>query len=66
MTDTKPKQPSPVGTCDTHMHIFEPGYTQLPGTNLPAIPGNTAEYRVHDAAGKAARRKSSPWKDETP
>ena len=45
MTDTKPKQPSPVGTCDTHMHIFEPGYTQLPGTNLPAIPGNTAEYR---------------------
>ncbi len=45
MSDTKPKHPSPVGTCDTHMHIFEPGYKQLPGTNLPAIPGNTAEYR---------------------
>jgi len=45
MIDTKPKLPSPVGTCDTHMHIFEPGYTVLPGTNLPAIPGNTAEYR---------------------
>ena len=45
MTDAKPKLPSPVGTCDTHMHIFEPAHTPLPGANLPAIPGNTAEYR---------------------
>ena len=45
MTDTRPRLPSPVGTCDTHMHIFEPGYTQLPGTNMPSIPGTTAEYR---------------------
>jgi D-galactarolactone isomerase len=45
MTDTRPRLPSPVGTCDTHMHIFEPGYTQRPGTNLPSIPGTTAEYR---------------------
>jgi len=27
------------------MHIFEPGYAQRPGTNLPSIPGTTAEYR---------------------
>ncbi len=45
MTDTRPRLPSPVGTCDTHMHIFEPGYTQRPGTNLPSIPGTTADYR---------------------
>ena len=45
MTDTRPKLPSPSGTCDTHMHIFEPGYTVMPGTNLPAMPGTIAEYR---------------------
>lgn len=45
MTNTQPRLPSPVGTCDTHMHIFEPGYAQRPGTNLPSIPGTTAEYR---------------------
>lgn len=45
MTNTKPRLPSPPGTCDTHMHIFEPGYTPLPGTNLPSIPGTMAEYR---------------------
>jgi D-galactarolactone isomerase len=27
------------------MHIFDPGYQQLPGTNLPSIPGTTVEYR---------------------
>ena len=45
MTNIQPRLPSPVGTCDTHMHIFEPGYAQRPGTNLPSIPGTTAEYR---------------------
>lgn len=45
MTDTKPRLPTPAGACDTHMHIFEPGYVQRPGTNLPSMPGNTAEYR---------------------
>ncbi|RPJ45071.1 MAG: amidohydrolase [Betaproteobacteria bacterium] len=45
MTDTRPRLPSPPGTCDTHMHIFEPGYTPLPGANLPSIPGTMAEYR---------------------
>lgn len=46
MTDTKPRLPSPTGTCDTHMHIFEPQYAPLPGANLPAMPGTIAAYRV--------------------
>lgn len=45
MTHTRPHLPSPPGTCDTHMHIFEPGYSVMPGTNLPSIPGTMAEYR---------------------
>ncbi len=45
MTHTPPRLPSPPGTCDTHMHIFEPGYSVMPGTNLPSIPGTMAEYR---------------------
>lgn len=45
MTDRRPRLPSPPGTCDTHMHIFEPGYTVMPGTNLPSMPGTMAEYR---------------------
>lgn len=40
-----PKHAVPPGTCDTHMHIFEPGYTVMPGTNLPSMPGTIAEYR---------------------
>jgi hypothetical protein len=27
------------------MHIFEPGYTMLPGANQPSIPAGVAEYR---------------------
>lgn len=42
---TKPLKPSPVGTCDTHMHIFEPAYNTKPGGHLPSIPGTLAEYR---------------------
>ena len=45
MIDTRPRLPSPPGTCDTHMHIFEPGYTMLPGANQPSIPAGVAEYR---------------------
>lgn len=45
MTDRRPRLPSPPGTCDTHMHIFEPGYTVMPGTNLPSMPGTIADYR---------------------
>ncbi len=45
MIHTRPRLPSPPGTCDTHMHIFEPGYSVMPGTNLPSMPGTMAEYR---------------------
>ncbi len=45
MAETTPRLPTPPGACDTHMHIFEPGYQPLPGANVPAIPGTVAEYR---------------------
>lgn len=45
MAETIPRLPTPAGACDTHMHIFEPAYTPLPGANVPAIPGTVAEYR---------------------
>ncbi len=45
MTDTRPRLPAPAGSCDTHMHIFEPEYTPLPGANFPSMPGTVAEYR---------------------
>lgn len=45
MAEITPRVPAPAGTCDTHMHIFEPGYRPLPGANVPAIPGTVAEYR---------------------
>ena len=45
MIDTRPRLPSPPGTCDTHMHIFEPGYTMLPGANQPSIPAGVDDYR---------------------
>lgn len=45
MTLTRPRLPSLPGTCDTHMHIFEPGYAPLPGANLPVIAATVAEYR---------------------
>lgn len=45
MAETTPRLPTPAGACDTHMHIFEPGYQPLPGANVPAIPGTVAAYR---------------------
>lgn len=45
MTATKPRLPVPAGACDTHMHIFEPAYKPLPGTNFPSMPGTVAAYR---------------------
>jgi D-galactarolactone isomerase len=46
MTDTKPRLPSPIGACDTHMHIYEPQFTPRPGTNFPALPATIADYRA--------------------
>ncbi len=45
MTDATLRLSMPPGTCDTHMHIFESGYSPLPDANLPAIPGTVADYR---------------------
>lgn len=45
MSESKPRLHTPTGACDTHMHIFEPEYTPLPGTNFPSMPGTVAEYR---------------------
>jgi len=44
MNATRPCLPSPAGTCDTHMHIFEPEFTPLPA-EFPLMPGTIAEYR---------------------
>ncbi len=45
MTERRPRLPVPAGTCDTHMHIFEPQYAAQPGANFPSMPGTVAEYR---------------------
>ena len=47
MTSTlaHPRVPVPRGACDTHMHIFTPGHTMLPGTNMPAQDGSLGNYR---------------------
>jgi D-galactarolactone isomerase len=41
----QPRVPAPRGACDTHMHIFTPGYPMLPGTNIPVQDGSLARYR---------------------
>ncbi|HEV7822470.1 MAG TPA: amidohydrolase family protein [Burkholderiales bacterium] len=41
----QPRVPAPPGACDTHMHIFTPGYLMLPGTNIPAQNGSLERYR---------------------
>jgi D-galactarolactone isomerase len=34
---SKPKLQAPVGTCDTHMHIYEPQYRPRPGAATPPV-----------------------------
>lgn len=45
MIDTRPRLPAPAGACDTHMHIYEPRFAALPGTNFPAQSATIADYR---------------------
>ena len=40
----RPRVPAPPGACDTHMHIFTPGYAMLPGSNIPSQDGSLARY----------------------
>jgi D-galactarolactone isomerase len=41
-----PKLPTPPGACDTHIHVYEPGYEMRPGGNRPSQPGTLAHYRL--------------------
>ena len=40
-----PRLPTPPGTCDTHMHIYEPGYALRAEASHPSQPGTLAHYR---------------------
>ncbi len=41
-----PRLPTPPGTCDTHMHIYEPGYTLREGAPHAGQPGTLNDYLV--------------------
>jgi D-galactarolactone isomerase len=43
---TAPKLPTPPDACDTHMHIYEPGYPLRPEASQPGQPGTLAHYRM--------------------
>ncbi len=43
---TAPKLPTPPGACDTHMHIYEPGYPLRAEASHPSQPGTLAHYRL--------------------
>ena len=40
-----PRLPTPPGACDTHMHIYEPGYALRAGAAHPGQPATLAHYR---------------------
>ena len=42
---TAPKLPTPPNACDTHMHIYEPGYQLRAEASHPSQPGTLAHYR---------------------
>ena len=44
MPDTKPKQPVPPGTCDCHMHVYDPAYPLAPTAIAAAPPGLLRDY----------------------
>lgn len=47
-----PRVPTPPGACDTHMHIYEPGYAMRPDAAHPSQPATLEHYRkVRDALG---------------
>src|SRR6478736_7793298 len=39
-----PKFPVPPGACDTHMHIYEPGYALREGAPHSGQPGTLRHY----------------------
>src|SRR5512134_374078 len=40
-----PRLPTPPGACDTHLHIYEPGYEMRASASHPSQPGTLAHYR---------------------
>jgi len=40
-----PRLPTPPNACDTHMHIYEPGYQLRAEASHPSQPGTLAHYR---------------------
>ena len=42
---TAPRLPTPPNACDTHMHIYEPGYQLRAEASHPSQPGTLAHYR---------------------
>jgi D-galactarolactone isomerase len=40
-----PRLPTPPGACDTHMHIYEPGYAMRGDAAHPSQPATLAHYR---------------------
>jgi len=40
-----PRVPTPPNACDTHMHIYEPGYQLRAEASHPSQPGTLAHYR---------------------
>src|SRR5690349_17771700 len=44
MPDTRPKHPVPPGTCDCHMHVYEPEYALAPTALGPPPPGRLRDY----------------------
>jgi D-galactarolactone isomerase len=41
---TSPRLPTPPGACDTHMHIYEPGYATRGDAAHPSQPATLAHY----------------------
>jgi len=42
---TSPRLPTPPGACDTHMHIYEPGYAMRAEASHPSQPATLEHYR---------------------
>ena len=41
-----PRLPTPPNACDTHMHVYEPGYQLRAEASHPGQPGTLAHYRL--------------------
>jgi 2-pyrone-4,6-dicarboxylate lactonase len=51
-SNTKPAFPVPAGSCDSHFHVFEPGYQHVPNPLYTFPDGTLEQYlRLTDALG---------------